>query len=506
MLAKSSEVIISLILYYFCFNILVALCIVTVSVSSTTPVDLLSLLLDAEVQSHGRNSSNITVVVPYHKDYLNHYGADVDKFLGPRPWWEVKSEPYAWQNIPEGKDVQVILRRLPSRDYDYILEHISRRQYPEDCGDTRLQVTVMHGFASFGNNFYNINNAAAQTHFAVYVPYIDDPQTKATNFLDPHYCPKKHNKFECAFLPPTNCTIPKLTSISSRYFSNATASAVEISLPMFQKHKRNSDAMKVHEKQPPLPGSIYGGLVEEYGPTSTTHKHNTYQLFFTYAFLFRLNYDFRGRVANETMRFEKSLPPSASFPTDGNCVAINMRKDPDRAPEGINVTEYCQNCAKGIIECSFTAFHNYGCHTANPYGAIKFEDFIQGAKVVSNATFLYVTTDNNKWLIEALQNYSNPDGLTIVPYAAPPQHRKSSCDSGVQYISAILLARKCSAFVGNTGSAVTAFFMNLLCVQHNKKLGGECPPLFDFSRRLNVIGVDPAWTKYPQNTRIRRYF
>lgn len=328
------------------------------------------------------------------------------------------------------------------------------------------------------------------------MPYINDPPTKSTNFLDPGYCPHIHNKFECAFLRPTNCSIPHLES-QHMFYSNATLSAKAITKQEFEHKKSNN-----HDHAKIIESSVYGGLAEQDGPSKLTRRERrAYPTLFTYGFLFRLNYDFRGRVALETKRFENTAKnvSSITFPKNGNCVTINIRKDPDRAPLHIqNISAYCKDCALGHTTCSVAHFHNYGCNTANPYGSISLSDFVRGAKVISNATFFYVTTDNAKWLTEALGNFTVPKGYTILPYSAPPNHRKSASASGVQYLASLLQARKCNAFVGNSGSAVTALYMNLLCVQHGDIFGGKCPPFFDFAYRHNVKNFDDAWRKLPK--------
>jgi hypothetical protein len=486
---------------FFRSLLLLTLCLVLlarITAAAPTPSDLMSLLLQSESATQQGRIADISVQVAFYKAHLAEYGAAIDSFIGPRPWFEVKSEPFEWQDCPEGQEVTVALRRLPSSPYDSILESISQRQYPANCAHRRLKVTLVNGFSSFGNNFFNFNNEAAQSHYAVYVPYINDPMTLHTNFLDPNHCPDTHNKFECAFLPPTNCSLPRLVSHHA-FYSNATTTAREISKQSFEHFKHTVG--HVDRSDVPMQVSVFGGLVEENGPTEQIIQRHVYQTLFTYGFLFRLNYEFRGRVAREMKRFESTIPSGISFPKDGNCVTINIRKDPDRAPVGTNVTDYCRKCAMGIMHCQPNVFYNYGCQTANPYGAITLQDFIHGAKVISNSTFYYITTDNAQWLQEALGNYTSApssSAVQIVPYSAPPNHRKGATVSGVQYLTSLLQARKCSSFVGNSGSAVTALYLNLLSVQHGHQFGGVSPPFFDFSRRRNVPGFDAKWKKLPK--------
>ena len=458
---------------------------------------VLSLLEQAEAHRDSESREDIVISVMYHKAHLSEYGVGIDRFLGPRPWWVVRTEPYEWQGLTEGTTTKIELRRLASERYDAVLQSIARRQYPSDCETRRLRVTFLQGFSSFGNNFFNFNNDAAYCRASVYVPYIHDPNTLATNFLDPGSCPSVHNKFECAFLPTTNCSIPRISS-QHNFYSQATPSAKQITKEEFDQPivKRDRDHEHALEHVKNFESVVSGGLAESSGPWSKTHIRPAYQQLFTYAFLFRLNYDFRRLVAQETKRFEVN---STTFPTKGKCVTVNMRKDPDRAPIGVNVSEFCKNASLGIRPPGndgarmFSAFHNYGCHTSNPYGMITLDDFVKGAGIVSNSTFIYGTTDNARWLDHALRKYSKPPGYTIVPYAAPPNHRKSATVSGVQYIASLFLARKCSAFVGNSGSAVSALYMNLLCVEHGNVFG-RCPPFFDFSHGQNVRNFDPQWT------------
>ena len=134
------------------FQLCLCLLVLLPTWTTAAPVDILSLLLQAEGERlASQSTADISISVAYHKAHLIHYGAIIDGFLGPRPWWVVKSEPFHWHDYTEGQITNIILSRLPSTEYDSILESISQRQYPSDCSHRRLRVSMREGFDSFGN-------------------------------------------------------------------------------------------------------------------------------------------------------------------------------------------------------------------------------------------------------------------------------------------------------------------------------------------------------------------
>ena len=54
-------------------------------------------------------------------------------------------------------------------------------------------------------------------------------------------------------------------------------------------------------------------------------------------------------------------------------------------------------------------------------------------------------------------------------------------EGAISYMAAIELSRECKALVGHSGSAVTAFFQNILCVRHADEFV-KCPPIYDFEK------------------------
>eukprot|EP01036_Dinobryon_divergens_P000005 gene5-6_t len=57
-------------------------------------------------------------------------GKALDKFLGPRPWWFVKKEPFKWDHVNNSSlGNEIVLGRF-GKEWDPILQQVSATQYP----------------------------------------------------------------------------------------------------------------------------------------------------------------------------------------------------------------------------------------------------------------------------------------------------------------------------------------------------------------------------------------
>eukprot|EP01041_Mallomonas_annulata_P011917 gene11917-24963_t len=90
-------------------------------------------------------------------------GRAIDKFLGPRPWWYVKKEPFKWSHTSNSSSSghEFVLGRY-NKEWDPILKYIATTQYPLSCDQSLLRLEVTGGFDSFGNNFGNYISAKGQ--------------------------------------------------------------------------------------------------------------------------------------------------------------------------------------------------------------------------------------------------------------------------------------------------------------------------------------------------------
>jgi len=365
-----------------------------------------------------------------------------------------------------------------------------------NCGDFTLFVGITEGFDSMGNNFYNFANNAAQNIWGIFTPYIVDPNTKSTSFLDENYCPAVPNKYHCAFIPPTNCTMPegldKCGKTHSKcpgpHFLNATFNSHAITDAVSWDYAANMKSKHKDPEGPQIEGTKYFGLFSKNGLKSASHNHGARNFLMGYAFLFRLNYDFRSRIAHEIHKWKASLNPP--FPSDGDCVAAHIRRS-DRHLKGVNMREWCEvhkiypngSCwdddAKTVDNHgNCVHYYDMGCHTAFPYGAMTVSHFLNVSRDVFKKKNVFIMTDDGHAVEEELKHVH--DVFNVFRFPAPRGHRKTSTANGVNYLAGLVLASECSAFIGHSGSAVTNFFMNILCVHHMDQWG-RCPPFFDFS-------------------------
>lgn len=420
-------------------------------------------------------------------------GNAIDSFLTTRPWWWVEKEPYRWNNVNHTREFDIILRRF-EKVWDPVFNLLISSQYPADCHTVPLRAARTGGFDSFGNNFYNY--VGAKTHFpsAIVTPYI---RGSGVSFLDDHYCPHTKNRYECAFLPATNCPMPEaLLNETERSDGFTFAGRLAENLPDQKFRQYMSKFSNRQINSPAVSGMKSSGL---YKGKAHTHPTSTspFGLFYGYALLFRPNHHFRSLVAHTISEWKaKQITP---FPENGDCVAVVIRRGLDRSAGG-NSTMYewcekhkihpdgsCLNDATGKIERHGDCVHylDYGCQTGMPYGEMTLAHVLNASRIVSTSKNVLVRCDDPLWLEEQVK--VTPTDLTLF-LSTPPAHtvhdiyknKKKSTAGGVSYMAAIKLASMCSALVGHSGSAVTAFFHNNMCVRHSDKVG-VCPHLYDFN-------------------------
>lgn len=349
---------------------------------------------------------------------------------------------------------------------------------------------------------------------SVIVPFTIDKETNGIVYLDSHSCYGLSNKYECLFLPPTNCTTPyalqEFVTSNSRPKSNYYSMANEDGLPLERDEFFRlvpSHTPKPSQQSdlpiPPMNCLIYG----QHGAFNNTHeyfsytlRYNTLDMLINYGFFYRLNFFFRSRVAEYVHGFFTSQ--SKRFPTNGDCIALHIRRG-DRIPRGEeivpgdNARDWCrkhQRLQNGscwnedtneIINDEMYCWHvnDYGCLTANPYGGLVVQDFLDASRVVDNSTRnVLIVTDASDDILRELENATDDRNIFVVP--TPHFHRKKSTENGIAYAAAVELVSQCTSFVGHSESAVTMFMMRLMCATHLGKYEGVgCPKFFDFNYR-----------------------
>eukprot|EP00607_Mallomonas_marina_P005253 CAMPEP_0182433556 /NCGR_PEP_ID=MMETSP1167-20130531/63968_1 /TAXON_ID=2988 /ORGANISM="Mallomonas Sp, Strain CCMP3275" /LENGTH=450 /DNA_ID=CAMNT_0024622393 /DNA_START=170 /DNA_END=1522 /DNA_ORIENTATION=- len=412
-------------------------------------------------------------------------GKGIDTFLAYHPWWFIVKEPFKWDKYDLSHFDIVLLRY--NKEMEIILRDILYSQYPQDCNSSLLRLQISGGFDSFGNMFFNYVTGKMESQWDVFSPYIIGNNVA---FLDDTSCSHMHNRFQCAFIPVTNCSLPdELTSgkLLEPMFTSADRQGKAANDTYFRKRKESNPRYKIPKSKLKFKGERVYGLFTDSG-LQRTHSHtDAYDLIFGYAYLYRPNHHFRSIIGHIIRDWKaKQLLP---FPTNHDCIAVRIRRG-DRALHPENVRDWCvkhvihsngscYNDETQLIDSNPACEHWYdsGCYSLMPFAVITLEHVFNASRLISQSKNILIGCDDADWLKDQIQ--TTPTDFNVFTVTAPPNHRQSTY-GGAQYMAAIELARECSALIGHTDSAVTTFFHNIMCIRHGGKQG-ECPLLYDFS-------------------------
>lgn len=130
-------------------------------------------------------------------------GEEVDKFIVTRPWWIVDLEPYKW--FPSKRDL--ILFRTP-KHIEAHMAAFTRHQFPPDavCAASPLFVSNLNGDA-WGNRLLNAFSHWKHHLESIFYIFSASFEENGVAFAEDDMCPQP-NKWECLFLPMSNCTVP----------------------------------------------------------------------------------------------------------------------------------------------------------------------------------------------------------------------------------------------------------------------------------------------------------
>lgn len=125
----------------------------------------------------------------------------VDSFLQYHPWWKI---------LEESKEKVTFFKINHPQLLSY-LQATAMIQYPASpCENSQLWLrSYPYGWSEYGNEFFNIISNYRESLGAIFDVYaMNITTTKRIAFLDNDYCPTTLNKWNCAFLPATNCSWP----------------------------------------------------------------------------------------------------------------------------------------------------------------------------------------------------------------------------------------------------------------------------------------------------------
>lgn len=195
-----------------------------------------------------------------------------------------------------------------------------------------------------------------------YVFTSADGAERAVAFAEQNFCQGLANKWECMFLPMSNCTLPRqLTSCKYReclprpwegqFFSNASQDGTmisEIEEPEFiERHAHLRTKIKyLGENKCVEINSMFSRFPTTVTSNTTVLKSscltNRVMTLFTFGIYLRFNYMMRSRIAQRMFEFRaKQSPPfGPSLP----CVAAHIRMG-DRNIANTDMVEWCRNCS-----------------------------------------------------------------------------------------------------------------------------------------------------------------
>ena len=306
----------------------------------------------------------------------------MDELLIPRPWWRIREEPFSWQydnelQIPRA--LSIVLSRLP-QVWEGHLKWLTSIQFPssETCSRSSLLVGRMNCVHP-GWGF--VLRSYAEVHrnqpYAIWSTFFYAPEGSVQNnaWISESDCPPNQlNKWNCAFLPTTNCTLPSVitscTHSSCNEFSNTWLSSLLTSADeagQFESPQR--DRIMSHGLQPVT--DLQRTLSDHISLPPFLHSHpqhfapnisldndilmtDSAAVLFTLAFILRLNAFYRSRVGKVLFHFDGQEDVQTALASQGKsegkdlqCVAAHIRRG-DRLIVGADPLEYCRNLTLGL--------------------------------------------------------------------------------------------------------------------------------------------------------------
>jgi hypothetical protein len=264
------------------------------------------------------------------------------------------------------------------------------------------------------------------------------------SWIDRNSCPNTVNKWECAFLPMTNCTIPKAISNATTQESVSIETRDLLWAVMADKAAYDGnllidaggiDVMKLTDGMG-IPSSHQRNIANMFKSHDFYYimpydkryfnKYNPYVAFdsalsvFTYLFMTRPNGYYRSKIKQLLHEMKSRYEETRTkFHTNTPCVAVHIRRG-DRVGFRINMTEWCYNATHdnnpentGKLGCldiknrnilshcpDEISIRDYACNYGTPFGSVTLEAVIDKVRLLVNPIIynLLVFTDDPIWL------------------------------------------------------------------------------------------------------------
>lgn len=407
----------------------------------------------------------------FHTNYVDAASA-VDNFIQYRPWWRVLKEPFE-HNISSDqhhrKELQtVVLQRYPR--WEKYLRFLASVQYPIDCHRSPLivhRMSVVHpGWFSVINQVEPTRNTFPLAIYNHFFPHWDTDDLNHNAFIKYSDCPNGTiNQWECAFIPLTNCTMPKfITECSSKDCYDTTKNYnFDTSLITAADETGQLRADLGHKDAKDLYGM---GLVKDDSERAKpfTERNEFYyrmpynrslpmaqklpdptRVIFWYILLCRRNAFYRNRIDRLIYELKEKtiLERGVHYKETASCVAAHVRRG-DRvmyltgSNKAINMTEFCHNVTSHPETCMQSdgslkkcppqsGVYDFGCgDTGVPFTSYTVLEIIDKAEQLVGPTVrnLVVSTDDPIWLEEQKEEVriARPEWtiLSLAPPVLPP--------------------------------------------------------------------------------------
>ena len=284
----------------------------------------------------------------------------VDGALLSRPWISIKKFVYKL-NIEHHVILHHIIFEKLFGKIEKAMRLVGENNYPasqEICATRPLYIVDVDG-DTWGNRAYNIGGRVQRRDKFVKFLSITGSNTP---YASKEECTNKVNKYECIFLPSTNCTIPESFYREKRgefFYTKAAPDGVFIAKDKLatyeQKELKNFKSFgisgdmentkhvlfSIESKHHYLNTKVPVDIMEA---TTTTGKagatFSTVGLKYVFGYVHRPNTEFRLKIQHYVDKFRTSTHPI--FMSNSSCVFAHIRKD-DRALPHVEMAEWCYN-------------------------------------------------------------------------------------------------------------------------------------------------------------------
>lgn len=451
---------------------------------------------------------NITYPSKLHKIII----VQLDDLLTTRLWLQIADESHPW-NLTDS--LHITIERVHHIQEGY-LTWLSDIQYPtEELCNTRAlavctQTSIHPGWGSVISSVVEFHYRTRFSPIAMYISISNIPQDSA-QFIAGINCPDEVNKWECAFLPVFNCTLPDFITkchehncVQDIYFQMLSNSSKNAQIVYENKDVELLHHIGATQASPPTPRNAELWAKADLpkptyrlSPKNTTKIRDTHGVHYGLQlnnFLFRFNSFYRSLIDLTFRSLEtRDNIRLSDFGTKEFCVAAHIRRG-DRINYEKNITQHCKENPND---------NDRGCGAEVPFANVDIPLVIKHAEqmLTGPSRHLFVTTDDPKWLEEQVElldpKVKQRWKIHSIPWehayaasyssATPEEKHKTyyhmrsqaGTQSGVHFFASLKLMQSCDGFVGHFGSAVSWMIHNMMCAQHSI-YQGVCPPTHDF--------------------------